>query len=133
MKPKGIKFTKHYNRTIRNLSEYESDIQKIAEDYAGLAVRSPFECEDIITAIVSENARINHRNYVCDDDIRLAKMLKPYNIDPMVPDKPRVIEFLKQGRSYPDICRLLNKPLSYKSTISHFKKQALQTGALDLE
>ena len=95
-------------------------------------MRSTAECLDIVTAIVSENARFNLRNYLTQDDINLARMLRGYNIDPMVPDEYRVIGFLKEGRSYKDICKLLGKPASYKSTISHYKKKATQRGVIDV-
>jgi len=124
--------TERYNKTIRNLGEYRDELWTYAKEYGTLAVRSPAECEDIVTAIASENARINLRNYICDDDIELVRILRPYNIDPQVPDEPRVIGFLKENRTYKDICHLLDKPLSYYSTISHYKKRALQRGALDV-
>ncbi|MCL6579045.1 MAG: hypothetical protein K6T73_06615 [Candidatus Bathyarchaeota archaeon] len=129
--PLKEKITEHYNRTIRNLNEYKKEIEFYADEYSALAVRNPIECQDIVTAIISENARINKRNRICDDDIKLVRMLRYYNIDPEVPDEPRVIEFLKQGRSYEDICHLLNKPRSYYSTISYYRKKAKRIGALD--
>jgi hypothetical protein len=122
------------NRTIKNLSEYEEELLAYAKDYAILSIRNTTECQDIIEAIVKTNARINDRNYVCDDDLRLIRMLRQYNIDPNVPDEPRVIGFLKEGRSSKDICHLLGKPLkTYKSTISYYRKKGLERGTLDYE
>jgi hypothetical protein len=128
----GVFITERYNRTIKNLNEYKDELWAYAKDYGTLAVRSPPECYDIVIAIASENARINHRNYIAEDDINLVRMLRSYNIDPQVPDEPRVIGFLKEGRTYKDICHLLGKPYSYYSTISHYKKRALPRGALDV-
>jgi len=121
-----------YSKTIRNLSEYEDELWAYAKDYGILAVRNPAECLDIVKAIVSENARLNLRNYIREDDIELVRILRPYNIDPMVPNEPRVIGFLKEGRTYKDICHLLGVPLDYKTTISHYRKRAELRGALDV-
>jgi len=128
----GVFITERYNRTIRNLNEYRDELWAYAKDYGILAVRSPAECYDIVTAIASENARINHRNFLAEDDMTLVRLLRAYNIDPQVPDEPRVIGFLKEGRTYKDICHLLGRPLSYSSTISHYRKRAEQRGALDV-
>jgi hypothetical protein len=128
----GVYITERYNRTIRNLNEYKDELWSYAKDYGILAVRSPAECYDIVIAIASENARINQRNYLTEDDINLVRMLRSYNVDPQVPDEPRVIGFLKEGRTYKDVCHLLGKSQSYYSTISHYKKRALQRGALDV-
>lgn len=131
LKPKFLKIEEHYNRRVRNFSDYEGRVEQLADDYSALAVRSPSECQDIITAIVRENARLNERNYVCDDDIMLVRMLRPYNKDPMMPDKPRVVEFLRQERSFSDIIKLLGKSRSYYPTLSRIKKEAKEKGAID--
>lgn len=127
----GILITEPYNRTIRNEGEYEKELLAYAKDYAILSVRSVAETLDIVKAIAFENARINQRNYLTDDDMEIVRMFREYNIDPMVPDEPRVILGLKEGRTYTDICHLLQKPTSYKSTISYYHKKALQKGVLD--
>jgi len=136
-KTKNMKFkdkiTERYKRTIKNLSEYKEQIRTYADDYSALAVKSPSECEDHITAIVTTNARLNHRNYIHEDDMLLVRMLRNYLIDPLVPNEPRVIEFLKQGRSYPDIIHLLGKKRSYYATISYYKKKAIKRGVLDVD
>jgi hypothetical protein len=121
-----------YSRTIRNLNEYKDELWAYAKDYGILAVRSPAECYDIVQAIASENARINLRNYLTQDDMNVVRMYRSYNVDPKVPDEPRVIGFLKEGRTYRDICHLLGKNERYKSTISHYKKRAELRGALDV-
>lgn len=131
LKPK-VKITERYNRRIKNIREYSKILEHYAKDYGILSVRSTAECLDIVKAIASENARFNQRNYLTDDDIKLVRMLRGYNIDPMVPDEPRVTGFLKEGRSYKDICHLLGRPRSYFSTISYYKKKALQRGVIDV-
>ena len=131
LKPK-IKIEERYSKKIKNISEYRKDLEHYAKDYGILSVRNTAECLDIVTAIASENARFNQRNYLSEDDIKLVRMLRGYNIDPVVPDKPRVVGFLKEGRSYKDICHLLGRPRSYYSTISHYKKEALLRGVLDV-
>jgi len=126
-----VLITEHNNRTIQNFGEYEDELLAYARDYAILGVRSTPECLDIVKAIVRENARINDRNYISEDDIMLVRMLRRYNIDPFVPDEPRVVGFLKEGRNYPDICHLLGKKPNYYSTITYYKKRAMQRGVLD--
>jgi len=126
-----VLITERNKKTIQNYSEYENELLAYAKDYGILGVRSTAECIDIVKAIVRENARINDRNYICEDDIMLIRMLRKYNVDPFVPDEPRVIECLKEGRNYPDICHLLRKKSSYYSTISLYKKRAMQKGVLD--
>lgn len=131
LKPK-VKITERYSRRIKNISEYEKDLEHYAKDYGILSVRSTAECLDIVTAIASENARFNNRNYLIEDEIALVRMLRSYNVDPRVPNEPRVVGFLKEGRSYKDICHLLGRPRSYFSTISHYKKKAVERGVLDV-
>ena len=57
-------------------------------------------------------------------------MLKPYNIDPTVPDKQRVIAFLKEGKPPKEIIQILGKKPNYKTTISKYKKQATENAEL---
>lgn len=130
LKPKVL-ITEHNTRAIQNYKEYEKELLAYAKDYAILSVRSTPECMDIVKAIVRENARINDRNWIDEDDIMLVRILRKYLIDPDVPNEHMVVGFLKEGRNYKDICHLLGKPSSYYSTITYYKKQALQKGALD--
>lgn len=118
-------------RTIKNISDYMGEIKTYADLYSALAVRSPDEVEDLLIGMVKAHCGINRRNYMMDDDLIPIKMLKPYMVDPLVPDRHRVIELLRLGKSYRDICILLKKHLSYKSTISKVRTRARITGALD--
>jgi hypothetical protein len=118
-----IKIDSLRNRTIKNLSEYSSIIIHYADDYSALAVRAPGEIYDLLLGMVNANCAINDRNRITGDEIFLIKLLKDYIKDPATPDTPRVIELLKQGRSYGDICNILGKGDGYKSTISKINKK----------
>jgi hypothetical protein len=127
----NVFITEHYNRTIRNVSEYDKELVRFAKRYGVYSVRSAPECLDIVTAIACENARINHRNYLCEDDMELLRSLEDYNIDPLVPEHHRIIQGLRDELSPSDICHILHKSPSYKTTISKVKRKATESGALD--
>jgi hypothetical protein len=126
-----IKIHELKNRTIKNLSEYDDKIKHYAEDYSGLAVRPPGEMYDLLKGLVITNCSLNERNRVTDDEIFIIKLLKPYLIDPSVPDTHRVMEFLKLGRSYKDICNILGREEGYKSTISKIARNSKMRGDVD--
>lgn len=131
LKPK-IRLDEPYTRTIKNMGEYRGELTSLAKDYAILGVRNLSETLEIVEAIASSNARFNFRNYLCDDDIKIVRMLRGYNINPHRTTFVMVVGFLKEGRSFRDICHLLGKPYpTYKSTISHYKRLAEDRGLLD--
>lgn len=120
-----------YRRTIKNLGEYEGELVSLAKDYAILGIRNLTETLHITEALACQNACLNGRNYLTEDDIKVVRMLRSYVSDPRKTDTIRVIGFLKEGRTYRDICHLLNKPLHFKTTISRIKKRAEMRGILD--
>jgi hypothetical protein len=86
-------------RRIKNISDYRGKIRTYADLYSALAVRSADEVEDLLIGAIKTHCKINKRNHVCEDDIVLIKMLEPYMIDPLVPDKSRVIKLLRLGKA----------------------------------
>ncbi len=130
LQPK-VHITRHNRKVIKNFKEYRKELEDMALDYSCLAVRSQAEMLDVVSAIVREHARINNRSYICDEDIRLLRILRDYHIDPNTPDEHRVVSCLDNCYSFKEICHLLRKPTSYKSTISYYRKKALERGVLD--
>lgn len=123
-----------YSEPIRNLDEFDGQLKAYAEDYATLAERSPAECLDLVTAIASENARLNQRNYLTSDDMTVVRILRPYNFYPLSTVGIKILAYLKEGRRHTDICHLLGKePSRFLPLISYYKKKYLERGALDLD
>jgi len=121
-----------YNEPIENLDDYDKELTVYAKEFGTLSMRSASECKDIIKAVASENARINRRNFLCEDDMRLIRMVKPYIKDPLHSQEQEVIGYLKEGRSYTDICHLMGRePKQFKPLISYYRKKALLRGVLD--
>lgn len=118
-------------RKIANLGEYTDRIKEYAMDYSALALRSYNGCKDTITAMLKSHAVLNNRNRINLDDLYFVRMMRDYLVDPFTPNQPRIIAFLRQERSYSDICRLLDKSASYKSQISKIAKKARERGVID--
>lgn len=117
-------------RTIKNLNQIDERIIRYSEDYSGLAVRAQSEMYDFVKGLIIANCLLNKRNRIIEDDFNIIDLLRPYLADSTVPDTHRVIEYLKQGRSYKDICNLLGKGEGYKSTISKIAKRSKIQGGV---
>lgn len=117
-------------RKIMNLGKYDNNITEYAMDYSALSLRAFNSCKDMIIALLKSNAILNGRNYITLDDLYLARMLRDYLKDPYTPNDPTIIECLRQGRSYRDICLLLNMKPSYKSYISKVARKAQERGLI---
>lgn len=129
-----VQIKERNNQAIENLDDYDKELEVYSKEYGTLSLRSSSECKDIVKAVASENARINERNYLCEDDMIVVRMLKPYVRDPMTTQEQIVIDYLKEGRSYLDICHLMHKePPQFKPLISYYRKKAVLRGVLDLE
>lgn len=120
-------------RRIRNLNKYKGIVKEYAMDYSALALRSYNGCRDIIIAMLKSHAILNDRNRLVLDDISFVRMMRDYLIDPFAPNDHRIIECLRQGRSYKDICLLLNRKPSYKAYISKVARRAKERGVIDFE
>ena len=122
-----------YPAKIRNLREYEGQLKVYAEQYSILAERSVLECYDLVIAIVSENARINKRDYICEDDIKVLELLQPYNKYPLAKESQKILLELKRGRRPIDICHILGwEPERGLPKISYWKKKFIKQGVLDI-
>ena len=118
-------------RTIKNLKKYDNVIKEYAMDYSALSLRAYNSCKDMIVAMVKSHAILNERNYITLDDLYLVRMVRDYLKDPFAPNDPIIIECLRQGRTYRDICLLLNKKLSYKAYVSKVARKAKERGLID--
>ena len=129
-----VQIKERYNEAIDNLDDYDKELEVYAKEYGTLSIRSTSECKDIVKALASENARINKRDYLCEDDMVVVRMLKPYVRDPMATQEQEIVSYLKEGKSYRDICHLMHKePSNFKPLISYYRRKAVLKGVLDLE
>jgi len=111
----NIKVEEIKPRAITNLGKYDDVIKEYAMDYSALSLRAYNSCKDLIIATLKSHAILNDRNHFVLDDLYLIRMLRNYIKDPYAPNDPTIIECLRQGRNYRDICLLLNKKPSYKT------------------
>lgn len=118
-------------RQIKNLNKFTNTINKHSLDYSALSLRSYNGCRDVITALLKSHTILNGRNRITLDEIEFVKMMRPYLIDPFASNDHRIIEYLRQKRSYKDICLLLNKKPSYKAYISKVARKAKERGLID--
>jgi len=118
-------------RTIMNLEKYDDVIKEYAMDYSALSLRAYSSCKDMTVAMMKSHAILNNRNYITLDDLYLIRMIRNYLKDPFAPNDPTIIECLRQGRTYRDICLLLNKKPSYKAYISKVARKAKERGLID--
>jgi hypothetical protein len=118
-------------RTIKNLGKFKDIIREYAMDYSALSLRSYNGCRDTVTALLKSHAILNDRNRIVLDDVYFVRMMRDYLIDPFAPNDHRIIECLRQSRSYRDICLLLDKKDSYKAYISKVARKAKERGLVD--
>jgi hypothetical protein len=118
-------------KPIRNLTEYRDTINDLAMDYSALALRSLIGCKDLVTAMLTAHATLNGRRRIVADDLAFVRAMRRHLVDPSAPHEPRIIEGLRQHRSYRDICRLLHRKTSYKTYISKVAKKAKERGLID--
>jgi hypothetical protein len=122
-----------YPRQIRNLNKFEDTINEYAMDYSALALRSFNGCRDTITAMLKSHAILNDRNRIMLDDLSFIRVMRDHLIDPFTPNDHRIVECLRQKRSYKDICLLLDRPQSYKAYISKVARKAKARGVVDFD
>lgn len=122
-----------YPRQIRNLNRFDDTIKEYAMDYSALALRSFNGCKDTITAMLKSHAVLNDRNRLVLDDLYFVNIMREYLKDPFTPNDHRIVECLRQGRSYKKICILLNRPDSYKAYISKVARKAKERGVVDFD
>jgi len=120
-------------RHIKNLKKFKDVINEYALDYSALSLKSYNGCRDIIIAMLNSHMNLNDRNRIVQDEISFIRMMRDYLIDPFAPNEHTIIECLRQGRTYTDICLLLNKKASYKSYISKVARRAKERGLIDFE
>jgi len=131
----GVFIEERFNKPIRNLNDYGGQLKSYAMDYGTLGERDSTECLDVVTAIASENARLNQRDYLTNDDINVVRILRNYCAFPLSAKRGiKILMLLKEGKRPIDICHLLHRPpKQLLPLISYYKKKYLIRGALDLD
>lgn len=118
-------------REIKNWEEYKKLIIDYAKRFSVYSLKSINGQYDLIRALLKTHANMNDRDYLCEDDFNLLKLIEPYLIDPIAPNESRIVEFYKQGRSIKDICLLLGKQEeSYKPYVIRVLKKARERGII---
>lgn len=116
---------------IVNLDEYKPYMEPFISDFSAYSGRAYFGQADAVRALVCSHAILNDRFYLCNDDIEILNMTRDYLNNPMRPNRRKIIEFGRQGRSIKDICLLLGKaPDDYKGYASRILKDARNEGLL---
>lgn len=114
---------------MMNLKEYRPVLSSLAKDYSALSMRSFLGCVDQVEALASSHAVLNDRFWLCEDDLEIVRLARDYLSNPASPNKSKIIQMHKQGRSQSDICLLLNRNYeSYRPFVSKVLKEAKLRG-----
>ena len=125
------------------IDDIETDIQEIpshylklirihAREFSYLSMRSFVGCQDTIKAIMRAHAALNKRNYVCEDDLYVVTLIKPYLINPFSRCEGQIVKLRAQGLSYREIEEKIGKR-NYLRQIQRVVKKAQIRGILPLD
>lgn len=90
-------------------TEFEEKIQFEASEYSWKTVKGYPRTTATIKAMLRANAFFNGRIEVCKSDFFVVDMVKNYLINPLQPNKPRIIQMLRNKQTVSDICKVLEK------------------------
>lgn len=114
-----------------NVNEYRKAFVEFGKDYSALGIRSFLGCVDQVEALAVSHAVLNGRNKLCEDDMKVVRMVRKYLANPSSPNKSRIIELYQQGRSQRDICLLLDRDYEkYRPFVSRVLKVARMRGVI---
>lgn len=107
-------------------------VERLAEDFSYLAMRSYIGCQDLIKGLVLAHAALNKRREVCSDDFAFVSLIIPYLTDPFSRNVGTIIKLRAQGLSYRKICEKLGKEEDYKDQVGDVVKLASLRGVLPI-
>jgi hypothetical protein len=99
--------------------------------YTYLGLKGFPRTQATINAIVRASAFINGRTEVCREDFEIVKKAKDYLVNPLQPNRPRIVSMLKNKVSVAEICRILGKDFDkYKTYVYRVWDDAKLKGLL---
>lgn len=111
--------------------QFEKTIRLDASEYSWRSVKGYPRSQATIRAMLRANAFLNGRTEVCKDDFWIVEQAKELLINPLQPNKPRIVQMLRNRQSVADICKALNKDYeSYNSYVYRVLNEAKGKGLL---
>lgn len=112
-------------------SEFKDRIRMEASEYSWRAVKGYPRTQATVNAMLRANAYLNGRAEVSENDFWIVEQIKSFLINPLQPNKPRIIQMLRNKQSILDICKALNMIYeSYNSYIYRVLNEAKAKGLL---
>jgi hypothetical protein len=106
-------------------------IQVHAWKYTYLGLKGFPRTQATINAIVRASAFVNGRAEVCREDFEIVKKAKDYLVNPLQPNRPRIVSMLKNKVGVAEICRILGKDFDkYKTYVYRVRDDAKLKGLL---
>ena len=119
------------DKDVKNFSEYNERIIKVATFWSEMTNKSLPSCYDQVKAIVRAHALLNKRNMILEDEFEFLSLVEP-NI--VAPDdkKKKILTLYRQNKNYDDICKELGEnPDTFQGQISRVIKDFKQRGVID--
>lgn len=87
---------------------FEDRIRLDSAEFSWKSVKGYSRSKSIIKAIISANCMVNNRRETREEDFWIVDKAKDYLINPLQPNKPRIVQMLRNKQSIADICKALN-------------------------
>jgi hypothetical protein len=132
----GIPYTIYATDSLKKVeitipTKFEEKIQFEASEYSWKSVKGYPRNTATIKALLRANAFLNGRIEVCESDFFVVDMAKNYLINPLQPNKPRIIQMLRNNQTVSEICKALDKDYDgYKSYVYRCLNDAKAKGLL---
>lgn len=121
------KLPKRLTRRCDISEDYREVLVGFSKDISAISLTSLTRTEEQILALAKSHACLNGRAEVDDDDIDFVRSIISFCSDPISPNQEKIVRLYMQGRSYKDICLLLN--MDYK-TYKPYVSRVIQTAKL---
>lgn len=122
------KITKKIKKNVK-INGFLHVLTQKSRDFSILSGKSFLGTHDQIVSLAKSHACLNEREEICQDEIDFLDCLQNYMKNPMSPNDSAIIRFRTEGRTYEDICLLLNKdPKKYIPYVSRVISKAKERG-----
>jgi hypothetical protein len=108
---------------------YIGFIQEQAQEISYQSLKGFIACQDLIKGLLKAHASLNQRCEICDDDLMLLDMIKPYLTNPFSPYEGQIVKLRAQGLSYNKIQEAIGKK-NYRRQIQKVIQKAQIRGIL---
>jgi hypothetical protein len=111
---------------------FENKIFLCASEYSWKSLKGFPRTQSIIRAMLRSSAFLNGRTEVNKEDFWIIEKTGEYLINPLQPNKPMIVQMLRNKQSIIDICRSLGKDYeSYNSYVYRVMKEAIGKGLIN--